>query len=848
MERKKIQNKDVRNIPKIERATFISECFNVNPQALVRAWLSLPEILTEVFGDEGIQYESNQENNDKRYLAINQFYRGAWGKSMQTLMNDEKKMVKMTREQVNTLFPRCHEDGQIEVECDMTTHKDTAFGTIMGGEIIGALQGLPRGKTSGFSGLTYELIKEIGKVVEGRKILKDAVTEIYINPDKVPEQIYTAKLVGIEKPGGGARPLCMQETIAKILHKIIANRVTTYVASHMMELQKCLALTEGQMEAKTRVTENLKSGSCLVQFDFTNAFGTVRRTEIIARLKHYSVPVTYIRYISKMLKRQKIEWENEEGGVESMMIETGVPQGEPLSMLLFALGVDRIIQSFNEREGVTMTAYADDIVMILDDPLKMIDMIEEFEKESKVCGLVCNAKKTKIGVTTEIPQDIKDKLKERGIEIKNLNEEALEYVGLPVTLSKEVEEEMIRKRVDECVEMTRKLWSENIPMQMKFHLQKVCVDSTIIHILKAAPMRKEQWIRQAQVEMEKIWTESIPELKEIYARIPARYYGLGMLNLKDRRFIVRAQWEQRMKKTKENINEKMEDIEKKYYEKKIKKWTEKGLMQKFDINKVPKESNYSISRPPNTGTHRLSDKAFRLMLTLRYCSKELDSIFESLKAHSMMKCPQHKDTDMNIQHAITCNKIMRREKIRRHNMVAWKISAILMRSKKAFKVTRETYSTQQNEQNKNQRKRADILFHTKSGAEHSVDVKITSSWANKSGNNVTRARGSKADEYKGEKNLHIMLFDTAGNATKETLDFLREYHGGADEIREIQKIILEYTAHGVHFLAEEGKQREYREIRGKQRWENKMRRRDERRNNNNGNRNSEMNNNGNNQD
>ena len=403
---------------------------------------------------------------------------------------------------------------------------------------------------------------------------------------------------------------------------------------------------------------------------------------------------------------------------------------------------------------------------------------------------------------------------------------------MPVTLSKEVEEEMISERVNECVEMTKKLWEENIPMQMKFHLQKVCVDSTIIHILKAAPMRKEEWMNKAQIEMEKSWGKDIPELKGIYARIPTRYYGLGMLNLKDRRFIVRSQWEQRMKRIKENNKEKPEDIEKEYYEKKIQKWKDKGLIPKFDINKVPKESNYSISRPPNMGTHRLSDKAFRLMLVLRYCSKELDNIFQSLEEHSKMKCPQHKDTDLSVQHAITCNKISKREKIRRHNMIAWKISGILMRSKLTFKVKRETYSTQQINKNQNQRKRADIIFHTKPDIEHSVDVKVTTSWATKSGNNVTRALGSKKAEYNGERNLHIMLFDTAGNATKETIDFLRKYGTGADDIREIQKIILEYTAHGVYSLAEEGKQREYREWRGKQRWMNKMARRDERRNNN----------------
>lgn len=118
----------------------------------------------------------------------------------------------------------------------------------------------------------------------------------------------------------------MQEAITKLLHKILADRITTLVSPHIAEYQKCMSLAEGLMEARNRVVESIQPGCTVIQYDFTNAFGTIRRTKIIERLKHYQVPQPYIRYIAKMLRRQKIEWEGEDGKIRTMSIETGFPK------------------------------------------------------------------------------------------------------------------------------------------------------------------------------------------------------------------------------------------------------------------------------------------------------------------------------------------------------------------------------------------------------------------------------------------------------------------------------------------------------------------------------------------
>lgn len=832
VERSKVEAKGVRVLHKAEREKFIWEMGKVSPELQIRGFLALPKILYEFLGDrDEIKGMDKNEVEDPRYLAITQFYRGAWGKSIETLLEEKKEQAVMTVEEIETLFPRRPSDRHIDVECNLLSYKGTSMGTITGCELRSALGGLPRGKVPGISGLTYELLKEVGRLAKGKEMLKNVLTRILLMPDAVPEQLYVARLVGIKKPNGGKRPLCMQESLVKMLHKIITDRVMPYVAPSLATTQKCLTQSEGQLEARERVMEGLKVGKCVVQYDFVNAFGTILRSEIISRMQHYEVPMLYVKYIAEALAKQKIEWLDEDNNVKRMNIETGVPQGEPLSMLLFALGVDRLVQQFESMEGVHMTAYADDIVMVLENSEQVIQKIEEFEVEARKCGLVLNSKKTKVGIVGDLSNEAKQVLKEREVQVYDLEREYMEYVGLPITLSSDKEEEAIKKCVMGCVQKTKMLWEMKIPLQMKYHLQKLCIDSMILHMLKVAPMRSKEemkWMEEAQEELDECWKTQIPNSETKYARLPVKYYGLGLLNLKDRRQVTREQWEEkeavRRGERKKNGG-KMRNVVEDYYKRKADKWISMGLIQNLDITKIPYVSNISLSQPPYSGFQRLSDTAFQLLLTLRYCSDSMDYLFGSLTTPPSTKCIGHPEVPMTIQHAVTCCKVGRSETIRRHNSLVSKVSGLLMRKYGYEHVHVESYSERQKAKKMmGKGKRADIKYLVK-GVEHSVDVKVTSSWSQRDGNAVTRALGAKKLEYSGEPNVHIVLFDTVGNATAESIKYLGEIGARRDDLREMQKIVLEFTSDKVKVLAERGKNIDFKEAREKRRKEARNERR-----------------------
>lgn len=73
-------------------------------------------------------------------------------------------------------------------------------------------------------------------------------------------------------------------------------------------------------------------------------------------------------YVKHYLKARSCELGKE--------IKVGVPQGDPMSMTLFAIYIDQVVRELAEKYDVT--AYADDIVIAHDCPVdEVIDNVRE---------------------------------------------------------------------------------------------------------------------------------------------------------------------------------------------------------------------------------------------------------------------------------------------------------------------------------------------------------------------------------------------------------------------------------------------------------------------------------------
>lgn len=101
----------------------------------------------------------------------------------------------------------------------------------------------------------------------------------------------------------------------------------------------------------------LKGGhSGLLKVDITNAFNSVPFGLIEQSLKQLRVHKDYVKYILTMLANRHAD--------VNVELSRGVPQGDPLSMLLFVVAINPLIRALEKEFGENnVVAYADDILI-----------------------------------------------------------------------------------------------------------------------------------------------------------------------------------------------------------------------------------------------------------------------------------------------------------------------------------------------------------------------------------------------------------------------------------------------------------------------------------------------------
>ena len=784
---------DIRNITVKEKERLIKMLRKGTQRTREIIWLNL----TKYIGERerwtwGISDDSKTWKKDNAQIAIGQFYKGAIGKSYATLMGRERQQNIVREEQIIKYFPRNEDEKKI----DLLPARPSGTKLITTGEIKTLLQSgaIPNGKAAGITGLSYEVIKKVMKRSEAVEIMAEMYNEWLYCPQKIHPQFQKALLVGIPKSDGGIRPLCIQECLIKILNKILMDKIMKLVRDEMRNIQKCLERKEGQIVARDQILCTLENGAeCVVQFDFRNAFGTISRKQIIKRLIYYKVETTVINYIITMLNAQKVVFEDNNDRKE-IEIQTGVLQGEPLSMVLFAVGIDALLKKYEEIDGVTVKAYADDIMMVIDKAEQVQNTIKAFEEDAKSIGLELNMSKSQIGVISE---ETGKKIDKKGIEemkIVELDKECMTFVGLPVTTNRGKEIEHVRRKIEKYVEDTKALWEKHVPIQMRYHIQRACIDPMLDYILKATHTEVDsgkEWIKKCQGELDKTWSEITEISKTHYRRLPVRFYGLGLFNIKDRKTIMRRQLEARDKNT-------GTDVALEYYKNKVRQWIIKKKIPELNIEAIESRTNASIAMAPNERTFRLSDDAFKIMIALRYNTEALDQRLEGIKAIGRCVCRYHTNTPLTLQHVISCPYIGAEHAIEQHERIAQVITGILMKNKNVTDVIRETYTERQRRAKKDGEaaKRADIVFK-ENGKEYGVDVSVTSSNNNVRGNNVIRAKYNKEREYNWERNVQIVLINTAGSFTQNSWEFMRKIGATLRDARIIQKILYECTSKRV---------------------------------------------------
>lgn len=193
-----------------------------------------------------------------------------------------------------------------------------------------------------------------------------------------PTRFRKARVAVLQKPGktaaarqtpGGWRPISLLSTVGKAIEFVLTQRIT-------QAAEDAGALPRGQMgNRKNRSTElairvvieaaqtawDHGAVASLLQLDIKGAFDTVNHTRLLDTLRQKGFPPWVVRWIRSYLTGRQAQLSFDGREAEPVLLRAGVPQGSPLSPILFILYIATLYEALEaQHPHLLIVGFADD--------------------------------------------------------------------------------------------------------------------------------------------------------------------------------------------------------------------------------------------------------------------------------------------------------------------------------------------------------------------------------------------------------------------------------------------------------------------------------------------------------
>lgn len=233
-------------------------------------------------------------------------------------------------------------------------------------ELKSAIGTIAIGKCPGPDGLTGEMVKialETSLHTSLRIFNQCLETGNFPPPWKIAELKLIPKP---RKPGQSSvsyRPISLISVMGKALERLLVVRVNAHVNQHLAELQFGFRPglgTSDAISAVYRYSTRTNTGEIviLLAFDIRNAFNAAPWDRIIEALRTMGLPKYLLRMIQSYFTGRILMV-----GGKMIRLSCGVPQGSVLGPILWNVFYNAVVSL--RIPGVTIVAYADDLVLII---------------------------------------------------------------------------------------------------------------------------------------------------------------------------------------------------------------------------------------------------------------------------------------------------------------------------------------------------------------------------------------------------------------------------------------------------------------------------------------------------
>ena len=245
-------------------------------------------------------------------------------------------------------------------------------------DVAAVVRSLPNNKAPGISSVPNSVLKMMGEpLIMALRVL----TQAYLDQEQYPAVFKVARVVALKKPGKSdyqavkaQRLIALLETVRKVIEAIIARYLRDIAEANNLLLEQQIGVRRGRstdtalalLLGQIRIAwENPGAVATVLFLNVSRAFDRVLRERLMHKIRRRRVPRSICGWVNSFMSDWRTTLAFNDQELEAFSLPRGIPQGSPLSPILFLFYNAELLKRYERRDlRVLLVGFIDDINLI----------------------------------------------------------------------------------------------------------------------------------------------------------------------------------------------------------------------------------------------------------------------------------------------------------------------------------------------------------------------------------------------------------------------------------------------------------------------------------------------------